>query len=191
MNALALVAIVVVVVLVAAAAIWMASRRRRSAELREQFGPEYAQAVHEYGDGRNAEKELVARTHRVEQLQIRPLAPEQSAQYADDWRSTQTRFVDDPEAAIVQADRLVISVMQARGYPMTDFEQRAADVSVDHPQVVSNYRAAHAIAERSARGEAGTEDCRQAMVHYRSLFDDLIETREPARHEPTRMEVRR
>jgi hypothetical protein len=186
MNATLVVAIVVVIVLVVAGAVWMATRRRRSAELREQFGPEYEHTVRQFGDGASAEKELAARAQRVDQLRIRPLATEQSACYAAEWRATQSKFVDDPDTAIGQADRLVIAVMEARGYPMGDFDQRAADVSVDHPQVVSNYRAAHAIAGRSARGEASTEDLRQAMVHYRSLFEDLIETREP-----TRMEARR
>jgi hypothetical protein len=186
MSATLVVAIVIVVVLVAAGAIWMTTRRRRSVELREQFGPEYEHAVQQYGGGASAEKELTARAERVDQLRIRPLAAEQSAQYANEWRATQSKFVDDPEAAIGQADHLVLAVMEARGYPMGDFEQRAADVSVDHPQVVSNYRAAHAIAVRSARGEATTEDLRQAMVHYRSLFDDLIETREPTEMEAHR-----
>ena len=185
MNATMLVAIVVAAVIIGAV-LWMVTRRRRSAELRQQFGPEYEHAVHEYGGGASAEKELAARAERVDQLRIRPLAAEQSARYANEWRATQTMFVDDPRSAIGQADRLVIEVMEVRGYPMGDFEQRAADVSVDHPQVVSNYRAAHAIAERSQQGDASTEDLRQAMVHYRSLFDDLIETREP-----TRMEARR
>ena len=177
---------IVAVVLVVAVVLFFSARQRQRKKLQERFGPEYAHAVREYGDDASAEKELAARAQRVEQLRIRPLASDQRAKYAEYWRSTQSRFVDDPEGAIGAADTLVAEVMQARGYPMGDFEQQAADISVDHPAVVEQYRAAHAIAGRSARGEATTEDLRQAMVHYRALFDDLIGT-----HEPTRMEVHR
>ena len=114
------------------------ARGRQSHALQERFGPEYAHAVREYGDDASAEKELAARAQRVEQLRIRPLASEQSARYVEDWRSTQSRFVDDPEGAISDADTLVAEVMQARGYPMGDFEQQAADISVDHPAVVEH-----------------------------------------------------
>ena len=158
----------------------------RSTELREHFGPEYARTVDQYGDDARAEKDLAARASRVEQLHIRELAPERQAEYADSWRATQTRFVDNPEAAVAAADDLVAEVMQSRGYPMADFEQRAADVSVDHPREVEHFRAAHALADRSARGEATTEDLRQAMVHYRVLFEDLIGTREPVHMEERR-----
>jgi Na+-transporting methylmalonyl-CoA/oxaloacetate decarboxylase gamma subunit len=183
MSTTAVVAIVVIVVLVAAVVMWMMSRRRRSAELRERFGPEYERTVQRYGDGARAEEDLAARAGRVEQLHIRQLPPEQAARYAEAWRSTQSRFVDDPEIAVAEADRLVAEVMQARGYPMTDFEQRAADISVDHPSEVEHFRAGHALAVRAARGEATTEDLRQTMVHYRVLFDDLIDVREPVRME--------
>jgi hypothetical protein len=184
---LALVVVVVVLVLAVAVAIWaIAQRRTRSEELRAQFGPEYERTVNDYGTRTQAEKELTERKERVEQLNIRALSPAQSTSYAGQWHEVQAQFVDDPEQAIAEADRLVIEVMQTRGYPMVEFEQRAADVSVDHPQVVEHYRAAHTIAGRSARGETETEDLRQAMVHYRALFDDLIETtpvQKEARHD--------
>jgi len=170
---------------VIAAAWWYTQQQRRSKQLRQRFGPEYERAVDQYGERGRAEEALTARTERVEQLHIRPLRAEDSARYAESWRSVQSRFVDDPEGAIGEADRLCGEVMQARGYPMGNFEQRAADISVDHPQVVEHYRAAHEVARRSADGNATTEDLRQAMVHYRTLFEDLIETREPARVERT------
>ena len=186
MNVVTVVVIVLVVIVVIAAAMWFMQRQRRSKELRQQFGPEYERAVDQYGERGRAEQALAARAERVEQLRIRPLSAEDSARYADAWRSVQSRFVDDPEQAIGQADQLCGEVMQARGYPMGDFDQRAADISVDHPRVVEHYRAAHGIARRSADGNASTEDLRQAMVHYRTLFEDLIETREPAHMEQTR-----
>lgn len=186
MNATIALAVVVVIVLVGAISFWMMAQRRRSAELREQFGPEYERTVERYGDGARAEKELAARAGRVEQLHVRPLPPEQSARYAEQWRSTQSRFVDDPESAVGEADALVAEVMQDRGYPMADFEQRAADISVDHPREVENFRAAHNLAVRASRGEASTEDLRQAMVHFRALFEDLIDTRETSHMEARR-----
>jgi hypothetical protein len=134
-------------------------------------------------DNQASERALEDRAERVAALNIRPLGPEESARFGQRWREVQTRFVDDPDTAIRDADRLCGEVMQARGYPMSDFEQRAADISVDHSTVVEHYRAAHALATKADRGDANTEDLRQAMVHYRTLFDDLIETREPARVE--------
>jgi hypothetical protein len=187
MNIVTVVGVVVVLaIVVIVAAWWFTQRQRRSNELRRQFGPEYERTVDQYGERGRAEEALTARAERVEQLRIRPLTAADSARYADEWRSVQTRFVDDPEHAIGDADRLCGEVMQARGYPMGDFEQRAADISVDHPQVVEHYRAAHGVARRSADGNATTEDLRQAMVHYRTLFEDLIETRQPAHMERTR-----
>jgi len=181
MNTTTLIGIIIVLVVVVAVGMWLITRQQRQrAALREQFGPEYDRAVHDYGEPGKAEAELRARTERVEQLHIRTLSTDQSAQYAQAWRAVQARFVDDPEHAIDEADHLVADVMQARGYPMADFEQRAADISVDHPAVVEHYRAAHAVASRTARGDASTEDMRQAMVHFRTLFDDLIDTRQPS-----------
>jgi hypothetical protein len=181
MNLVTVVIVVIVLIAIVAIAAWFLNQQRRRKELREQFGPEYDRAVAAYGERAPAEQALSARAERVAALHIHPLSPEESARYAESWRTVQAQFVDDPEHAIREADRLCGQAMQARGYPMGDFEQRAADISVDHADVVEHYRAAHAVALRAERGEATTEDLRQAMVHYRTLFDDMIETREPAR----------
>jgi hypothetical protein len=179
---------VVVVVLVAIAA-WAAWRKQRTVRLQERFGPEYGRAVEERGGRREAEAELSAREKRREELEIRPLDSEARDRYAETWRAVQARFVDEPVGALEDADRLVMEVMRKRGYPMDDFEQRAADISVDHPEVVDNYRAGHSIYVAHGRGEGSTEDLRQAMVHYRSLFEDLLEREETPEGEPAR-EVR-
>ena len=172
----AIILAVVVIVIVGAVA-WM-MMQRRTEELRKRFGPEYDRVIHERGDARQAESELAARQKRVDKLDIHPLDLAARERFIEAWRTAQARFVDAPAEAIKDADRLVTEVMQARGYPVGDFEQRVADVSVDHPIVVENYRAARAIALANERGEAGTEDLRQAIVHYRALFEDLLETRE-------------
>jgi len=130
------------------------------------------------GNVRRAEAALAARAKRVEALHIRPLVPEDASRFSASWRGVQARFVDDPKGAVTEADRLVGEVMAARGYPLGEFEQRVADISVDHPDVVMNYRAAREIALLHGRGQATTEDLRQAMVHYRALFKDLLETDE-------------
>ncbi len=165
--------VVIIVVLIAVVAM-LVLRQRRSSRLREGFGPEYERVVEERGDRGAAESELDERRKRREQLEIKPLDEGARERYAERWKATQRRFVDEPSGAVEEADTLVASVMRERGYPMDDFEQRAADVSVDHPVVVENYRAAHGISTASAEGRAGTEDLRQAMVHYRALFDDLL-----------------
>lgn len=175
--------LIVVVLLAAAAAAWWAWSARRSLQLKDRFGREYDRTVAEAGDRREAESELEARRKRRAELDIRPLDPAERQRYATAWRGAQSRFVDDPGSAIGEADDLVIQVMRVRGYPMDDFEQRAADVSVDHPQVVDNYRKAHEISELNARGGASTEDLRQGMVHYRALFDELLEDQEPTARE--------
>ncbi len=176
----AVIAAAVVIVVVAAVTFWLNERRRRRTErLHSHFGDEYDHAVERNGR-KAAEDELQSREERVSQLDIRRLTPGETHQFADRWQVTQADFVDEPGGAIKEADRLVMEVMQARGYPMGDFEQRAADVSVDHPEVVRNYRAAHAVAIRHSRAAASTEDLRQAMVHYRALFTDLLETDEGA-----------
>jgi hypothetical protein len=186
------IAVIVVVALVVVAVGWMVVQRQRTQKLSEKFGPEYQRTVEASGDQRAAERELQARTERVKSFEIRALSTEQRDQYLASWKESQAHFVDDPSGAISQADMLVQQVMLARGYPMADFEQRAADISVDHPHVVDEYRAAHNIAERQATGDVGTEDLRQAMVHYRALFDDLLETdsaapepEQPAAETPT------
>ena len=176
---------IVAVVLVIAALAWWYSQRKRSERLQEQFGPEYGRAIASTGDRRRAEAELAERQKRIKAFDIHPLTPPERANFADEWSTVQAHFVDDPRAAIAEADRLVGRVMRARGYPVGDFEQRAADISVDHPAVVENYRGARAIAERSDRGDASTEDLRQAMVHYRSLFADLL-----GEHDDEHKEVR-
>ncbi len=166
------VAIVVVVAIVIVAAV--SSRRARTARLQRRFGPEYERTLRQSGDQRDAERELAAREARVKRFHIEELPAGARSRYMEEWRTVQTRFVDEPKAAVVEADHLVENVMRDRGYPIEDFEQRAADLSPDHPVVVQNYRAAHSIASRSERGEVDTEDLRQAMVHYRSLFTDLL-----------------
>ena len=173
MNTTALIILAVVVAGIAVGA-FLFVRRLRSENLRKQFGPEYKRAVDQYGDQRKAEAALAAREERVRKLEIRGLTTEEQHRFEDAWKRTQARFVDEPSAAVGEADGLVKELMQARGYPVGDFEQRAADVSVDHPNVVTNYRAAHDIATRNKSGKATTEDLRQAMVHYRSLFEELL-----------------
>jgi len=175
-----MIVLVVVAVVVLAAVGWLVWQRRRSDVLREQYGPEYDRTVRQMGDQRRAESELMKRQERVEQLDIRPLSASQRSDYTDRWRTVQAKFVDDPKGAVTDADGLVTDVLKARGYPVADFDQRAADLSVHHPRVVENYRAARDIAQRHRRGEATTEDLRQAMVFYRALFQDLLEDREHA-----------
>jgi hypothetical protein len=170
-------AAIVVVVAVLAIGGWLVmSRRRRTERLTRDYGPEYRATLEATGDRGTAERELEARRERVRALNLRPLTRDEQSAYAEEWRSAQARFVDDPSEAISAADLLVQEVMRDRGYPVADFEQRAADVSVDHPHVVSEYRAAHAIAERNATVGVDTEQLRMALVHYRALFSDLLET---------------
>ena len=169
--------VVLIIVILAAIAIgaWMAMRTKRTEQLRSRFGPEYGRAVEERGDKSAAEKELKERADRRAELDIRPLEPEARQRYARRWKEVQALFVDDPSAAVTEADELVGEVMAERGYPVEDFDQRAADVSVDHPRVVESYRAAHTISVANRSGRAGTEDLRQAVVHYRALFSELLE----------------
>src|SRR5919206_5273889 len=173
--------IAIAAVVVLALVLWSALRARRTRTLREGFGPEYDRAVADAPSKREAEAELAERRKRREELDVKPLSPGARDRYAESWRNTQARFVDDPGGAIAETDGLIQQVMRERGYPVEDFEQRAADVSVDHPEVVNNYRAAHAISIAHERERASTEDLRVAMQHYRSLFDELLgETRQPA-----------
>jgi hypothetical protein len=172
--------IAVAVVVVLAAIGWSAIAARRRKGLQERFGNEYDRTVADAPSRRQAEADLAEREKRREELEIRPLKPEAQQRYASEWRQTQERFVDDPAGAVGEADRLIQQVMRERGYPVEDFEQRAADLSVDHPEVISNYRAAHAISIANERGKASTEDLRTAIVHYRALFTDLLEEPEPA-----------
>jgi hypothetical protein len=174
-NPIAWIVLLVVAVVVVGAVAWYLGQRRRSQRLQERFGPEYERTVESTGKRSDAEAELEARQERVEALDIRPLSPEDRDRFRERWRVVQATFVDDPASAVADADKLIGEVMRARGYPVGDFEQRAADVSVDHPHVVDHYRAAHQIALRQRTGEADTEQLRQAMVHYRALFADLLE----------------
>jgi hypothetical protein len=176
--------ILLVVLVVVGGATVLYLQQQRTRQLRSRFGPEYDRSVRELGGRRRAEAELERRQERIAHLDICPLSGEDRDRFTEAWRSVQALFVDDPARAIAEADRLVTEVMRLRGYPVSDFEQRAADISVDHPRVVENYRAAYAIARRRERGEANTEDLRQAMVHYRALFEDLLET-EPATERTT------
>lgn len=157
--------------------LYMRNRRRTTAGLRQKFGPEYDRAVLAHGSERKAESKLEDREKRVEKLKIRDLDPMEHERYSKRWEALQSRFVDSPKGALAEADDLVSSVMKTRGYPVSDFDQRAADISVDHPRVVENYRSAHEIALRLGNGkdQATTEDLRTAMIHYRSLFEELMQ----------------
>jgi FtsZ-interacting cell division protein ZipA len=168
--------IAAVAVIVVLAVVWSATRKKRSRALQDTFGREYDRTVDQTGDRRAAEKELLERQKRHDELDIRPLSPESRDRYVRRWQSTQTRFVDDPKGAVVEADTLVQEVMQERGYPTKDFERRVADISVDHPDLVEKYRTAHGIAQATERGEASTEDMRHSVRHYRALFSELLET---------------
>jgi hypothetical protein len=178
MDTIWVVILVVVALVIGGAAAWYYLQQQRSQELQKRFGPEYERVQQHAGSKREAEKELQARQDRVDNLDIRPLSRAEYERFSEAWRTVQARFVDDPEGATRDADHLVDEVMEVRGYPVGDFDQRAADISVDHPRVVENYRAARDIAERNARGNADTEELRQAFRHYRTLFEDLLETNE-------------
>jgi len=169
------VVIAVVATAIVLAVIWSALRARRSQELRERFGPEYDRVAADAPTKREAESELRAREERREQLEIRPLSAEQRERYQARWTAVQAEFVDDPAGAVTEADSLIQDVMRERGYPVDDFDTRAADLSVDHPDVVENYRAGHGIATAHERGKASTEELRKAVQHYRALFEELLE----------------
>jgi hypothetical protein len=171
--------IAVAAVVVVALLLWSMLRTRRTRTLKEGFGPEYDRTVADAPSRREAESELAERQKRREELDVRPLDPRARDRYVQEWQATQARFVDDPGGAIAEADTLIQQVMRERGYPVEDFDQRAADLSVDHPEVVNNYRAAHGISIAHERERATTEDLRKAMQHYRSLFDELLESRQP------------
>ncbi len=172
------IAVVAIAAVLLAVVAWTYMQRQRRERLRERFGPEYERAVRETGAPEKADALLEDRVRRVQQFKLRELSREQGQAFAGEWRRIQAMFVDDPDGAVAAADRLVTEVMAARGYPIEDFETRAADLSVDHPRVVENYRTARALADRRSRGEAGTEELRQAVVNYRALFDDLLDERD-------------
>jgi hypothetical protein len=174
MDAWVWIVIVIAVLLVAGLVAWAIVRGRRTRMLQERFGPEYERQERISGR-RDAEADLRARQTRRESLDIRPLSSGTRDRYATEWSAVQSRFVDDPKASLADADRLVMDLMRERGYPMDDFDQRASDISVDHPTVVGNYRSAHEISINCADDRASTEDMRQGLVHYRALFEELLE----------------
>jgi hypothetical protein len=173
-TSMIIVAVLIVLVAVGAVIGTVFYRRRQSLRLKRRFGPEYDRAVDQLGSQSQAETELRKREARVAKLKIRPLTAEEAARFSQAWSRVQGRFVDAPNSAVAEADKLVRELMTTRGYPMGDFEHRAADISVDHATVVTEYRAAQLIALKDARGEADTEELRTAIVHYRTLFSELL-----------------
>jgi hypothetical protein len=168
----------IVLALVLLALWFIAKKRKQSHRLQERFGSEYGRTVNALGGQRKAESDLKAREKRVEGLTLTPLSPAEAARFSQAWNALQGRFIDNPKGVVTQADQLVRELMLKRGYPMGDFERRAGDISVDHPTIVVSYRAAQAIAVRDERSLADTEELRQAVVHYRALFDELLEVRQ-------------
>jgi hypothetical protein len=174
MNTTVVIIIAAILGIGAGALIFYVAQRSRTQSLKQHFGSEYSRTVAETGDRWQAESALRARTKRVEKLHIRPLDRAERVRFLDAWRGVQAHFVDDPNASLVEAGSVIGRVMAAEGYPVEDFEQRAADISVEHPRVVENYRSGHDIAIRQEQGHADTEDLRQAMIHYRTLFEELL-----------------
>jgi len=177
MSTSALVAVIIVAI-AAIVVVAFVIRNQRTRRLKSRFGPEYGRAVQETGSQTKAEAKLEKLEKRVERFKINPLSPADRAEFTASWQKIQARFVDDPRGALTEADQLIQRIMTARGYPVSDFEQRAADISVDHPIVIEHYRAGHEISLRHAQGRATTEDMRQAMIHYRALFADLADSPE-------------
>lgn len=179
MSPTSIVIIIVAALIVIGIALFL-MRRREGERLKDHFGPEYDRQVKAAGGSEaKAQAELLKREKRVEKLDIRPLPPERRSAFAADWQQVQARFVDDPERSIALADALLAEVMKERGYPVEDFEQRATDISVEHPGLVENYRAAHEIAVRRSQGKADTEDLRSAFLGYRNLFEELLKSDSP------------
>jgi hypothetical protein len=168
-------AAVVILIVAVLALVYVRKRRSTAVDLRQKFGPEYERAVLKHGSERKAEAKLADRAKRVEKLTIRDLDPMERERFSNQWGAVQSRFIDSPKGAVAEANDLVSSLMKTRGYPVSDFDQRAADISVDHPRVVENYRSAHEIAIRAGTDAATTEDLRTAMIHYRSLFEELVQ----------------
>jgi hypothetical protein len=172
-------AAVIVLLLVVAIALYVRKRRRTSAGLRTRFGPEYDRAVVTYGSERKAEAKLTERESRVESMTFRELSAAERAHFIAEWQAVQSRFVDHPKGSVTEADEIISAVLIARGYPVADFDRRAADISVNHPRLVEYYRSAHGVIVRLGKDEASTEDLRTAMIQYRSLFDELLEIHVP------------
>ena len=171
----------IIILALLAVATFLHFRRHQSHVLEKNFGPEYGRTVDNLGSRPKAEAELRARQKRVEQLNIVPLSPADAARFREGWKALQARFVDNPKGSLAEADRLVCDLMEKRGYPMGDFERQAADISVGHPAVVEHYRAAHEIAVRDRNGQTDTESLRQAVIHYRALFGELLEVEQAQR----------
>jgi hypothetical protein len=169
--------LIILVILALAVAAWALMERQKTRKLRGRYGPEYDRLAQQEQSARRAEAILEQREKRVSKFRIRPLQEQERARFAGEWRTVQERFVDNPRGAVSDADRLINEALKARGYPMAEFEQQAADLSVQYPNVVENYRKAHKIAIEDRQGSATTEDLRQAMQHYRNLFEDVLETR--------------
>jgi hypothetical protein len=186
MSTPAIIIAIVVAVVVVAAAIVLIIRNQRSKRLRTRFGPEYSRVIGETGSKMQAEAKLEKLEKRVERFDLRPLSPVARANFVAAWQKIQSRFVDDPKGALTEADKLIQEVMAARGYPVTDFDQRAADISVNHPLIVEHYRAGHDIALEHSKGRASTEEMRQAMIHYRTLFAELADEPELTRSKSAR-----
>lgn len=184
MDAWVWIVIIVAALLVIGFVAWTLGTKLRTDRLQRRFGPEYERTIEQAESRKEAESELSARMKRRRELEIQPVSPETAERYRVEWRDVQARFVDQPSEAVKDADRLVTRLMQERGYPTDDFEQQAADVSVDHPNVVDNYRGAHTVWLSNEQGKAETEDLRRAMVHYRSLFEELLERETPEAEQP-------
>jgi hypothetical protein len=180
MSTATLVAVIVSAIIVVGAIAYVVTKQR-SQRLKTRFGPEYNRTIEETGSKTKAEAKLEKLARRVDRFKINPLSPAARADFVATWQQIQGLFVDDPKGALTEADRLIQRIMTARGYPVTDFDQRAADVSVDHPLVVEHFRAGHEISLRHSQGRASTEDMRQAMIHYRTLFTELAEEPELTR----------
>jgi hypothetical protein len=180
--------VIIIAALVLGGALVWYLQQQRSRHLRRRFGPEYERTRNETGDARRAEERLAQREQRVEKFHIRSLTPDERSRYSEVWRHVQKLFVDDPKGAINEADHLVNEVMSTKGYPMADFKQRSDDISVDHPVVVQHYRIAVEIADRNRANAATTEDLRQAVIHYRALFEDLLEEK-PSERKPSEQHV--
>jgi hypothetical protein len=178
MSTVAVVVIVIIVIVVLGVVAFLARAQSRRRGLQQRFGPEYDRAVKSHENTREAEQELLARQKRHDELEIRPLDPEARERHLAEWRQVQERFVDAPESAVTEADSLLVLVMGERGYPTEGYEQQVSDLSVEHAATIDRYRTAHDISGRAETKQASTEDLRQAMVHYRALFTELLETGE-------------
>ena len=175
MDTVVVIIVVIAVVVIAAGVVAYLYQRRRTSQLQEQFGPEYDRTLEETGDRRSTERELHARQKRVSQFDVHPITGESADRYRQEWNALQGRFVDEPSGAVNEADSLVMRMMREAGYPVDDFDQRADDISVRHPEVAQNYRMAHRIAELNSQGQADTEELRQAVAAYRRLVDVLLD----------------